>query len=96
VVGAGVAAWRRVVAQAAMAGVPTPAFASSLSYYDGLRAERSTAALIQGQRDLFGAHTYRRVDRVGTFHTQWSADRTEIEIAGVAIPAGQGRPTTGG
>jgi 6-phosphogluconate dehydrogenase len=79
-----------------MAGVPTPAFASSLSYYDGLRAERSTAALIQGQRDLFGAHTYRRVDRVGTFHTKWSTDRAEIGIAGVAIPAGQGRPTTGG
>jgi 6-phosphogluconate dehydrogenase len=96
VVGAGVAAWRRVVAQAAMAGVPTPAFASSLSYYDGLRAERSTAALIQGQRDLFGAHTYHRVDRAGTFHTQWSTDRVETEIAGVAIPGGQGRPTTGG
>ena len=96
VVGTGVAAWRRVVAQAAMAGVPTPAFASSLSYYDGLRAERSTAALIQGQRDLFGAHTYRRVDRAGTFHTQWSTDRAETEIVGVAIPAGQGRPTTGG
>ena len=96
VVGTTIAAWRRVVAQAAMAGVPTPAFASSLSYYDGLRAERSTAALIQGQRDLFGAHTYRRVDRAGTFHTQWSTDRAETEIADVAIPAGQGRPTTGG
>ena len=96
VVGAGLAAWRRVVAQAALAGVPTPAFASSLSYYDGLRAGRSSASLIQGQRDLFGAHTYRRVDREGTFHTQWSTDRTEVEIPLVASPTGQGRPTTGG
>ena len=53
-------------------------FASSLSYYDGLRADRLPAALIQGQRDFFGAHTYQRVDREGTFHTLWSGDRTEI------------------
>ncbi|MGC3995056.1 MAG: NADP-dependent phosphogluconate dehydrogenase [Propionicimonas sp.] len=79
VVGDGLAAWRRVVAQAATSGVPAPAFASSLSYYDGLRAERSSAALIQGQRDLFGAHTYARVDKPGTFHTLWSGDHTEIE-----------------
>ena len=72
--------WRRVVADAALAGVPTPAFASSLSYYDAVRAERLPAALIQGLRDLFGAHTYRR-DRhdQGTFHTLWSGDETEIE-----------------
>ena len=75
----GVDAWRRVVSQAALAGIPTPAFSSSLAYYDGLRRERLPAALIQGQRDFFGAHTYRRVDRDGTFHTTWSADRTEIE-----------------
>ncbi|MCB0911570.1 MAG: hypothetical protein KDB60_08145, partial [Propionibacteriaceae bacterium] len=42
-------------------------------------AERSTAALIQGQRDLFGAHTYGRVDKPGTFHTLWTGDHTEIE-----------------
>jgi 6-phosphogluconate dehydrogenase len=77
-VGSGVPAWRRVVAQAALNGVPTPAFASSLSYYDGLRAERTSAAIIQGQRDLFGAHTYRRVDRPGSFHTLWSGDRSEV------------------
>ena len=71
-------AWRRVVVAAAKAGIPSPAFSSSLSYYDGLRAERLPAALVQGQRDFFGAHTYRRVDREGTFHTQWSGDRTEI------------------
>jgi len=72
-------AWRDVVAAAAMAGIPTPAFSSSLSYYDGLRAARLPASLIQGQRDFFGAHTYKRVDEAGTFHTLWSADRSEIQ-----------------
>lgn len=71
--------WRRIVAGAALAGIPTPAFASSLSYYDGLRADRLPAALVQGQRDFFGAHTYKRVDREGTFHTLWSGDRSEVE-----------------
>ncbi|MFP3712468.1 NADP-dependent phosphogluconate dehydrogenase [Puerhibacterium sp. TATVAM-FAB25] len=75
----GVAAWRRVVAQAALHGVPTPAFSSSLAYYDGVRAERLPAALVQAQRDFFGAHTYKRVDAEGTFHTEWSGDRTESE-----------------
>lgn len=73
------APWRRIVATAASAGIPSPAFSSSLSYYDGLRADRLPAALIQGQRDFFGAHTYRRVDRPGTFHTLWSGDRTEVK-----------------
>jgi 6-phosphogluconate dehydrogenase len=73
----GVPSWRRVVSDAARAGVPTPAFSSSLAYYDGLRRERLPAALIQGLRDNFGAHTYRRVDKDGTFHTEWSADRVE-------------------
>jgi len=72
-------AWRNVVADAAHAGIPTPAFSSSLAYYDGLRADRLPAALVQGQRDFFGAHTYKRVDKDGTFHTLWSGDRTEIE-----------------
>ena len=76
-VGNGVAAWRRIVSSAALNGVPTPAFSSSLAYYDGVRAERLPANLIQAQRDFFGAHTYRRVDREGTFHTEWSGDRTE-------------------
>ena len=71
--------WRRVVANAALAGLPAPAFGSSLSYYDGLRAQRLPAALVQGQRDFFGAHTYERVDTPGTFHTLWSGDRSEIE-----------------
>ncbi|MFC5500906.1 NADP-dependent phosphogluconate dehydrogenase [Lysinimonas soli] len=71
--------WRRIVAMAAHAGLPSPAFSSSLAYYDGLRAQRLPAALIQGQRDFFGAHTYKRVDKPGIFHTLWSGDRTEIE-----------------
>ncbi len=72
-------AWRRVVVAAAQAGIPSPAFSSSLAYYDGLRADRLPAALVQGQRDFFGAHTYKRVDKPGTFHTLWSGDRSEIE-----------------
>ena len=76
------AAWRRVVVAAAEAGIPSPAFSSSLAYYDGLRAARLPAALIQGQRDFFGAHTYRRVDKDGIFHTEWSGDRTEVETDG--------------
>jgi 6-phosphogluconate dehydrogenase len=59
--------------------VPVPAFGSSLSYYDELRSDRLPAALIQGQRDFFGAHTYKRVDKEGTFHTLWSGDRTEVD-----------------
>jgi len=73
----GVDSWRRVVAQAASGGIPTPAFSSSLAYYDGLRKQRLPAALIQGLRDYFGAHTYRRVDKEGTFHTEWAGDHRE-------------------
>jgi 6-phosphogluconate dehydrogenase len=71
--------WRRVVAHAAQVGIPTPAFSSSLAYYDALRAGRLPAALIQGLRDFFGAHTYKRVDRPGTFHTMWAEDRREVQ-----------------
>ncbi|HEX9515264.1 MAG TPA: NADP-dependent phosphogluconate dehydrogenase, partial [Streptosporangiaceae bacterium] len=74
-VSAGLQSWRRVVADAAAAGVPAPAFSSSLAYFDGLRRDRLPAALIQGLRDYFGAHTYRRVERDGTFHTLWAGDR---------------------
>ena len=77
IVGNAVPAWRRVVADAALAGVPTPAFSSSLAYYDAVRAERLPAALIQGLRDYFGAHTYHRTDKEGTFHTLWSGDQSE-------------------
>ncbi len=75
-------AWRAVVSDAAAAGIPSPAFSSSLAYYDGLRADRLPAALVQGQRDFFGAHTYGRVDMPGIFHTLWSGDRSEIETEG--------------
>ncbi|UEA58888.1 NADP-dependent phosphogluconate dehydrogenase [Gordonia otitidis] len=71
--------WRRVVAAATMMGVPVPAFASSISYYDGLRSDRLPAALTQGLRDYFGAHTYKRIDKPGTFHTLWGQDRTEVQ-----------------
>ena len=73
----GVPAWRRIVGTAAEAGIPTPAFSSSLAYFDGLRRDRLPAALIQGLRDFFGAHTYQRVDRDGKFHTNWGGDRAE-------------------
>jgi 6-phosphogluconate dehydrogenase len=72
--------WRRAVAFAATRGVPVPGFASALAYYDTVRRERLPAALVQGLRDFFGAHTYRRVDREGVFHTLWSEDRTEQEV----------------
>jgi 6-phosphogluconate dehydrogenase len=68
---------RRVVATATGLGIPVPGFASALSYYDSLRAEGLPANLIQAQRDFFGAHTYRRTDRDGAFHTRWGRDRTE-------------------
>ncbi|MFF3517518.1 NADP-dependent phosphogluconate dehydrogenase [Streptomyces sp. NPDC004393] len=72
--------WREVIAVAARRGVPVPAFSAALSYYDSLRAERLPAALTQGQRDYFGAHTYRRVDREGSFHTLWgTTDRAETQ-----------------
>jgi len=72
-------AWRRVVATAAELGIAVPAFASSLAYYDGFRRERGPANLLQAQRDFFGAHTYRRTDRPGVFHTRWSEDGQEVE-----------------
>ncbi len=74
--------WRRVVVTATELGIPIPGFASALSYYDGLRTERLPAALTQGLRDLFGAHTYGRIDTDHTkrFHTLWTGDHTEVEV----------------
>jgi 6-phosphogluconate dehydrogenase len=68
------AAWRRVVAAAALNGIPVPAFSSALAYYDGYRSPRLPANVLQAQRDYFGAHTYERVDKPrGTFfHTDWT------------------------
>ena len=72
--------WRRVVSAATLGGVPVPGFAAALGYYDTVRAERLPAALIQGLRDFFGAHTYQRIDGAGTFHTEWSGDRSETRL----------------
>lgn len=68
--------WRQVVAEAALAGLPAPAFATALSYYDGYRCERLPANLLQAQRDYFGAHTYERLDkeRGAFFHTNWTGE----------------------
>ncbi|MFD3758064.1 NADP-dependent phosphogluconate dehydrogenase [Streptomyces sp. NPDC058622] len=77
-IGAAQDGWRSVIVAAVRQGIPVPAFSASLAYYDALRAERLPAALTQGQRDFFGAHTYRRTDREGSFHTLWSGDRSEV------------------
>ncbi len=71
-------AWRTVVATAVRLGIPVPGFSAALAYYDALRADRLPAALVQGLRDFFGAHTYRRTDRDGVFHTLWAQDRSEV------------------
>ena len=65
-------ALREVVATAVKAGVPVPGFASAIAYYDGYRSARLPANLLQAQRDFFGAHTFERTDREGTFHAQWN------------------------
>ena len=85
-------AWRHVVATAAELGIPVPAFAAALAYYDGYRRDRLPANLLQAQRDYFGAHTYERTDKPGTFHTDWirerrspvGADTTAIRFAASA------------
>jgi 6-phosphogluconate dehydrogenase len=71
-------AWRDVIASAVNNGIPVPGFSAALAYYDALRAERLPAALVQGLRDFFGAHTYRRTDAEGSFHTLWAEDRSEV------------------
>jgi 6-phosphogluconate dehydrogenase len=63
--------WRSVVATAVTRGIPAPAFASALAYYDSYRTERLPANLLQAQRDYFGAHTFQRLDKEGSFHFNW-------------------------
>jgi 6-phosphogluconate dehydrogenase len=70
-------AWRRVLRTAIEMGIPVPAFATALAYYDGYRRARLPANLLQAQRDYFGAHTYQRIDREGTFHSDWLRLRKE-------------------
>ena len=65
------ASWRKVVILATELGIPVPAFSTALAYYDAYRSERLPANLLQAQRDYFGAHTFQRVDREGTFHADW-------------------------
>jgi 6-phosphogluconate dehydrogenase len=75
--------WRKVIATAALQGVPAPCMGSALSYYDGYRSEKLPANLLQGQRDFFGAHTYERIDqpRGKFFHIDWpEADRPQLEL----------------
>ena len=64
-------AWRKVIATAVEQGIPIPAFTSALAYFDSYRTAILPANLLQAQRDYFGAHTYRRNDREGVFHTKW-------------------------
>jgi 6-phosphogluconate dehydrogenase len=75
-------AWRKVVGLAIASGVATPAFSSTLAYYDGFRRARGPANLLQALRDYFGAHTYRRLDKPGVFHTRWSQDGAEVRVDG--------------
>ena len=70
--------WREVIATAVKAGVPVPGFSAALSHYDQARAPRLNAAVTQGLRDYFGAHTYKRIDVEGSFHTNWSTDGKEV------------------
>lgn len=64
-------ALREVVSTAVMNGIPVPCLSSALAYFDSYRTETLPANLIQAQRDYFGAHTYQRIDKEGTFHTEW-------------------------
>ena len=77
ILGSNQAEGRRVVTLAIQAGIPVPTFSSALAYYDSYRSPVLPANLIQAQRDLFGAHTYQRVDRPGTFHFHWNQGREE-------------------
>jgi len=75
-------AWRHVVATAATIGIPVPAFMTALAYYDGYRHANLPANLLQAQRDYFGAHTYERTDKPGTFHTEWIDLRKPVTTSG--------------
>ncbi|MBD2021795.1 NADP-dependent phosphogluconate dehydrogenase, partial [Leptolyngbya sp. FACHB-36] len=67
-------AWREVISQAALLGIPVPAFSASLDYFDSYRRDRLPQNLTQAQRDYFGAHTYLRTDKEGVFHTEWTKE----------------------
>ena len=84
------AAWRLVVQTAVELGIPVLAMGASLAYFDAYRSARLPANLTQAQRDYFGAHTYRRVDREGVFHTEWESR------SGCPPERGPGKPDTTG
>jgi 6-phosphogluconate dehydrogenase len=77
--------WRYFVQTAVGLGIPVPAMSASLAYYDSYRSERLPANLTQAQRDFFGAHTYRRTDRDGVFHTEWTGE-TAAQTQGSSKP----------
>jgi 6-phosphogluconate dehydrogenase len=83
-------AWREVVGQAQRWGIPAPAFTAALAYLDGYRSQRLPSNLLQAQCDYFGAHTYRRTDRPGSFHTAWVQKE---EGARPAVPIRTAEPT---
>jgi 6-phosphogluconate dehydrogenase len=72
--------WRKVIAQAVVAGIPVPAMSSALAFFDGYRTGRLPANLLQAQRDYFGAHTYERVDKPSGqwFHTDWTGEGGDV------------------
>jgi 6-phosphogluconate dehydrogenase len=67
-----------VVSEAIRLGLPVAAFSSAISYYDSYRTKTLPANLIQAQRDYFGAHTYQRTDKKGTFHTEWLTEGQKV------------------
>ena len=87
------ASWRRAIVQAIEGGVPTPAFSTALSFYDGYRTARLPANLLQAQRDYFGAHTYERIDapRGKFFHTNWTGRGGQGRFGDVQRLKGSGR-----
>jgi 6-phosphogluconate dehydrogenase len=68
---ANIGALRRIVAKATLLGIPVPALSSAISWYDEIRQPRGTANMIQAQRDFFGAHSFARLDKEGSFHGPW-------------------------
>jgi 6-phosphogluconate dehydrogenase len=80
VIGECQASWRRVIIKAVELGVPVPSFASALSFFDGYRCEQLPANMLQAQRDYFGAHTYKRIDKPAdqVFHTNWTGHGGDV------------------
>jgi 6-phosphogluconate dehydrogenase len=79
---------RSLVGAAVSAGLAVPAYTSALSYFDAFRTGRLPSNLIQAQRDYFGAHTYELIGKEGTFHTQWTGLRSNVESP-AGTPANQ-------